>query len=295
MDQKNNKIIVTGAKENNLKNVSLEIPKYKFIVFTGLSGGGKSSLAFNTIYEEGRRRYIDSLNSYSRTFLGGTKKPNVEKIEGLSPSISIEQKTIHNNPRSTVGTVTEIYDYLRLLYARVGKSFCPNHNIEITSQTTKDILNTLYKQKNGSKLIIYAPLIENEKGTRANLLERLKVEGYIRVKVDNKIYMLQDKIELDKNTRHNIDLIIDRVELVEEKYNRIAEAINIATDKAKGIVKIENLENNEILTFSKLHACIYKDFSIPKIETRLFSFNAPYGMCENCKGLGIEFKVTLML
>ncbi|WP_322960299.1 excinuclease ABC subunit UvrA [Mycoplasmopsis cynos] len=290
MDQKNNKIIVTGAKENNLKNVSLEIPKYKFIVFTGLSGSGKSSLAFNTIYEEGRRRYIDSLNSYSRTFLGGTKKPNVEKIEGLSPSISIEQKTIHNNPRSTVGTVTEIYDYLRLLYARVGKSFCPNHNIEITSQTTKDILNTLYKQKNGSKLIIYAPLIENEKGTHANLLERLKVEGYIRVKVDNKIYMLQDKIELDKNTRHNIDLIIDRVELVEEKYNRIAEAINIATDKAKGIVKIENLENNEILTFSKLHACIYKDFSIPKIETRLFSFNAPYGMCENCKGLGIEFK-----
>ncbi|WP_117275748.1 excinuclease ABC subunit UvrA [Mycoplasmopsis edwardii] len=290
MKAKNDKIIVTGAKENNLQNVSLEIPKNKLVVFTGLSGSGKSSLAFNTIYEEGRRRYVDSLSSYSRTFLGGTKKPNVEKIEGLSPSISIEQKTIHNNPRSTVGTVTEIYDYLRLLYARIGKSFCPNHNIEITSQTTKDILKAIYKYPEDTRLVIYAPVVDNEKGTHANLLERLKVEGYVRAKIDGKVYQLQDEINLDKNQRHDIHLIIDRVKLNEENYNRISEAINIATEKAGGVVKIENFETNEVYTFSKLHACIYKDFSIPKIETRMFSFNAPYGMCENCKGLGIEFK-----
>ncbi|AKF41431.1 excinuclease ABC subunit A [Mycoplasmopsis canis UF31] len=290
MNKNNNKIIITGAKENNLKNVSLEVPKNKLVVFTGLSGSGKSSLAFNTIYEEGRRRYVDSLSSYSRTFLGGTKKPNVEKIEGLSPSISIEQKTIHNNPRSTVGTVTEIYDYLRLLYARIGKSYCPRHNIEITSQTTKDILNLVYKNPENTQLIIYAPIVDNEKGTHANLLEKLKNEGYLRAKVDGEILSLKDKIDLDKNYKHTIDLVIDRVKVNEENYNRISEAINIATDKAGGIVKIENLDKKEVQTFSKLHACIYKDFSIPKIETRMFSFNAPYGMCDNCKGLGIEFK-----
>ncbi|ATO30575.1 excinuclease ABC subunit A [Mycoplasmopsis bovirhinis] len=292
MSQKNNKIIVTGAKENNLKNISLEIPKNKLVVFTGLSGSGKSSLAFNTIYEEGKRRYVDSLSSYSRTFLGGTKKPNVEKIEGLNPSISIEQKTVHNNPRSTVGTVTEIYDYFRLLYARIGKAFCPTHNLEITSQTTKDILNSIYKFPEGTKLIIYAPLVENEKGTHVNLLEKLKNEGYLRVKVNGEILSLKDKIILDKNYKHTIYLVIHRVSVKEDNYNQISEAINIATEKSGGLVKIENVDTKELLTFSKLHACIHKDFSIPKIDTRLFSFNAPFGMCENCKGLGFETKAS---
>ncbi|QNM93622.1 excinuclease ABC subunit UvrA [Mycoplasma sp. Pen4] len=287
---KENVLIIQGARENNLKNVDLVIPKNKLIVFTGISGSGKSSLAFNTIYEEGRRRYVDSLSSYARMFLGGTKKPDVDKIEGLSPSISIEQKTVHNNPRSTVGTVTEIYDYLRLLFARIGVPYCPNHNIAISSQTSKDILKTIFKLKDQSKLIIYSPLVDNEKGTHANLFEKLKNEGYMRVKVDGQIMMLEDKIELSKNHKHTIDLVIDRVPLKEENYNRIAEAIDIATEKSGGLLKVENVDTDEILTFSKLHSCIHKDFEMPKIETRLFSFNAPFGMCENCKGLGVEFK-----
>ncbi|WLP85384.1 excinuclease ABC subunit UvrA [Mycoplasma seminis] len=283
-------LIIKGARENNLKNIDLTIPKNQLIVFTGLSGSGKSSLAFNTIYEEGRRRYVDSLSSYARMFLGGTKKPDVDKIEGLSPSISIEQKTVHNNPRSTVGTVTEIYDYFRLLFARIGKVYCPNHNIEIASQTTKDILNSLYQLPENSKLVIYAPLVDSEKGAHANLLDKLKKEGYLRVKVDGEILLLEDKIQLNKNQKHSIDLQIDRVVLNEANYNRIAEDIDAATLYANGLVSVQNIETNEIFNFSKTHSCIYKDFNMPKIETRLFSFNAPYGMCESCKGLGVEFK-----
>ncbi|TNK84027.1 excinuclease ABC subunit UvrA [Mycoplasmopsis pullorum] len=283
-------IVVKGARENNLKNVSLTIPKNKLVVFTGLSGSGKSSLAFNTIYEEGRRRYVDSLSAYARMFLGGTTKPDVDSIDGLSPSISIEQKTIHNNPRSTVGTVTEIYDYFRLLFARVGKPYCPNHNIEISSQTSKDILNSIYENSENSKLIIYAPLVEQEKGTHKNLLEKLKRDGYIRAKIDGNIFLLEDKIELSKNIKHDIDLIIDRIVLNEENYNRIAEAVDIASDLSGGMVKIENLDTKETNVYSKSHSCIYKDFEMPKIETRLFSFNSPFGMCQHCKGLGVEIK-----
>ncbi|QCZ36900.1 excinuclease ABC subunit UvrA [Mycoplasma nasistruthionis] len=286
----NDKLIVQGARENNLKNVNLELPKNKLIVFTGLSGSGKSSLAFNTIYEEGRRRYVDSLSSYARMFLGGTKKPNVDKIEGLSPSISIEQKTVHNNPRSTVGTVTEIYDYLRLLFARVGKAFCPTHKIEITSQTNKDILNKLYELPEQTRLIIYAPLVENEKGTHANLLEKLKKEGYSRVRIDGDFYSLDDTITLEKNYKHNIDLVINRIVLNENNYNLIAESIDVAAEKANGMIKVQNVDTDTELLFSKTQGCIYKDFYMPKIETNLFSFNAPNGMCSNCKGLGVEFK-----
>lgn len=283
-------IVIKGARENNLKNVSLVLPKNKLIVFTGLSGSGKSSLAFNTIYEEGRRRYVDSLSSYARMFLGGTKKPDVESIEGLSPSISIEQKTTSNNPRSTVGTVTEIYDYFRLLFARIGKAFCPNHNIEITSQTSKDILEEIYKYPEGTRIIIYAPLVDQEKGTHQNLLEKLRQEGFLRVNIDGQVMLLEDKIELNKNQKHTIDLIIERVALSESKQSQIAQSIDFATERANGLVKVENTQTGEVKTFSKNHACIYKDFNIGKIETRLFSFNAPYGMCANCKGLGVEFK-----
>ncbi|WP_324672637.1 excinuclease ABC subunit UvrA [Mycoplasma sp. 888] len=287
---KENLLIIQGARENNLKNIDLTLPKNKLIVFTGLSGSGKSSLAFNTIYEEGRRRYVDSLSSYARMFLGGTKKPDVDKIEGLSPSISIEQKTVHNNPRSTVGTVTEIYDYFRLLFARIGKPYCPTHNIEISTQTTKDILNSIYEQEPNSRLVILAPLVDGEKGTHQNLFERLKKEGFLRVKINGMYMMLDEPIELNKNNKHTIELVIDRVRLTEENYNRISQALEIATEYADGLIKIENVDLDKTFIFSKTYSCIYKDFNMPKIETRLFSFNAPYGMCDNCKGLGLEFK-----
>lgn len=289
MSNYNDFLVIKGAKENNLKNIDLTIPKNKLVVFTGLSGSGKSSLAFNTIYEEGRRRYVDSLSSYARQFLGGTSKPLVDSIEGLSPSISIEQKTIHNNPRSTVGTITEIYDYFRLLMARIGIPYCPNHNIPIKTQTNKDIINSIYKNDINSKIIIYASVIENEKGTFVNLLDKLRQEGFIRVKIDQQIYTLDDKIELDKNKKHNIDIIIDRLILNEENYNRLAEAIDIAIDYGKGMVKVEVIDKN-ITSYSKQHSCIYKDFDMPKIDTKLFSFNSPYGMCQNCKGLGVDLK-----
>ncbi|TDV24094.1 excinuclease ABC subunit A [Mycoplasmopsis mustelae] len=291
---KDDVLVIKGARENNLKNVNLTIPKNKLVVFTGLSGSGKSSLAFNTIYEEGRRRYVDSLSSYSRMFLGGTKKPDVDKIEGLSPAISIEQKTVHNNPRSTVGTVTELYDYFRLLFARIGESYCPNHNIKIASQTTKDILQQIYQSAIDAKIAIYAPLIEGEKGTHQNLLEKLKNEGFLRVKIDGDSYLLEDEISLNKNSKHNIDLVILRSILVNEaNYNEISSALNVATEKSGGLVKIEFLQTQETKIYSKLYSCIYKDFSISKIEPRMFSFNAPYGMCDNCKGLGLEFKADV--
>ncbi|MCE6091119.1 excinuclease ABC subunit UvrA [Mycoplasmopsis agalactiae] len=282
-------IIIHGAKENNLKNIDLTIPKNKLIVFTGLSGSGKSSLAFNTIYEEGRRRYVDSLSNYARLFLGGTNKPNVDSIEGLSPSISIEQKTTHNNPRSTVGTVTEIYDYFRLLFARIGKPYCPNHKIPITTQTNNDILKSIYEFPNQTRLYILSPIVDGEKGTHANLFEKLKKEGFLRVQVDGQIYSLDDEIKLEKNIKHYIDIVVDRVVLNEENQNRISEAISVALDYSKGLLKVETTEG-EVKKFSKLHSCIYKDFDMPKIDTKLFSFNAPFGSCELCKGLGVNLR-----
>ncbi|EIN15354.1 UvrABC system protein A [Mycoplasmopsis agalactiae 14628] len=282
-------IIIHGAKENNLKNIDLTIPKNKLIVFTGLSGSGKSSLAFNTIYEEGRRRYVDSLSNYARLFLGGTNKPNVDSIEGLSPSISIEQKTTHNNPRSTVGTVTEIYDYFRLLFARIGKPYCPNHKIPITTQTNNDILKSIYEFPDQTRLYILSPIVDGEKGTHANLFEKLKKEGFLRVQVDGQIYSLDDEIKLEKNIKHYIDIVVDRVVLNEENQNRISEAISVALDYSKGLLKVETTEG-EVKKFSKLHSCIYKDFDMPKIDTKLFSFNAPFGSCELCKGLGVNLR-----
>ncbi|UUD34973.1 excinuclease ABC subunit UvrA [Mycoplasmopsis caviae] len=282
-------IIIKGAREHNLKNVSLTLPKNKLIVFTGLSGSGKSSLAFNTIYEEGRRKYVDSLSNYARLFLGGTSKPDVDSIEGLSPSISIEQKTTHNNPRSTVGTVTEIYDFFRLLFARIGKPYCPNHNIEITSQTNKDIIDSIFELPESSKLYILSPVVDGEKGTWVALLEKLKKEGFLRVKVDGEIRNLDEEIKLEKNIRHTIDILVDRVVLSEENRIRISEAISVALEYSKGLVKVETTDGL-IKSYSKLHSCIYKDFEMPKIETKLFSFNSPYGMCQNCKGLGVDLK-----
>ncbi|TPR53692.1 excinuclease ABC subunit UvrA [Metamycoplasma neophronis] len=282
----NDKIIIKGAKENNLKNIDLTIPRNKFVVFSGLSGSGKSSLAFNTIYEEGRRRYVDSLSNYAKQFLGGTKKPDVESIEGLSPAISIEQKTVHNNPRSIVGTVTEIYDYLRLLYARIGKPYCPNHKIEITAQKTRDILNNVYKYPTDEKIYILSPIVVNEKGSHQALLARLKRDGYIRVKINDEIHPLDTPINLDKNKRWTIELVIDRFTLSEEIRPRVAEAIDVAIKESGGLVTIEAV-NKEKATYSIYHSCEHGDFDMPKIEPRLFSFNSPNGMCPECRGLGV--------
>ncbi|MBN0919674.1 excinuclease ABC subunit UvrA [[Mycoplasma] gypis] len=289
----NEKIIVKGAKENNLKNVDLEIPKNKLVVFTGLSGSGKSSLAFNTIYEEGKRRYVDSLSSYARQFLGNSKRPNVDSIEGLSPSISIEQKTTHNNPRSIVGTVTEIYDYLRLLYARIGRAYCPKHKTEIKAQKHKDIINAIFKYPEGTKLYILSPVVQGEKGTHQTLLSKLKKDGFVRVKINDDIFSLDEEIKLDKNKRWNIDIVIDRLSLKEELRNRVSEAVEIALEYSKGLINIHDVDGGNTEQFSIYHACEQGDFDMPKIEPKLFSFNSPYGMCDECKGLGLKLSTDI--
>jgi excinuclease ABC subunit A len=291
---KKNFIIVKGAKENNLKNIDVIIPKNKLVVFTGLSGSGKSSLAFNTIYEEGRRRYIDSLSSYARQFLGGTKKPDVDSIEGLSPAISIEQKTTHNNPRSTVGTITEIYDYLRLLFARLGKPYCPKHDIEISAQTLKDILDSIMMHEEGSKMVILSPILTGAKGENQKLIDTLRREGFLRIKVNDVFYNLDEEISLPKNKKYDLEIVVDRIVLSEETKDRVSEAIVVALEYSKGLVNVEVVDKPKE-KYSQLYSCINKDFEMPKIEPKLFSFNSPYGMCESCKGIGLMLRPDIDL
>ena len=288
------KIIIKGARENNLKNINIELPKNKLIVMTGVSGSGKSSLAFDTIYEEGRRRYIESLSSYARQFLGGSEKPNVDSIEGLSPSISIDQKTTHNNPRSTVGTVTEIYDYLRLLFARIGVPYCPTHKKPIKSQSIEEMTNQIMNLEEGTKIRVLAPVIYNEKGTFKDLFAKLLKEGYARVKVDNEEYNLEEEITLEKNKKHVIEVIIDRLIMKEGIRSRLYESIETASKLANGKVVIDVIGGNQII-MSEKYACPDCDFSIPELEPRLFSFNAPYGACHNCNGLGVKFRLDVDL
>ena len=286
------KISVKGARENNLKNVNIELPKNKLIVMTGVSGSGKSSLAFDTIYAEGQRRYVESLSAYARQFLGGSEKPDVDSIEGLSPAISIDQKTTNNNPRSTVGTVTEIYDYLRLIFARAGVPYCPNHNIPISSQSVEEMTNKILEYAEGTKIIIMAPVVHGEKGTQKDLLENLRKEGYIRVRVDDEMMDLSDDITLDKNKKHKIDVIIDRLIIKEGIRSRLFEAIESATKLAEGKVIVDVLgENKKEIVLSESFACPYCEFSLPELEPRIFSFNAPYGACPDCKGLGIKLQI----
>ena len=286
------KIIVKGARENNLKNIDIELPKNKLIVMTGLSGSGKSSLAFDTIYAEGQRRYVESLSSYARQFLGGSEKPDVDSIEGLSPAISIDQKTTSKNPRSTVGTVTEIYDYLRLLFSRAGTAYCPNHNIPITRQSAEEITNKILEYPLGTKLIIYAPVVHHEKGTHKELFDKLRKEGYVRVRVNGNIYDLSDDINLDKNKADDIDVVIDRIVIKEDIRSRLNEAIETSTKLADGKVVVELLgEEKKEIVFSENFACPYCEFSLPEIEPRLFSFNAPFGACPDCKGLGVKLQI----
>lgn len=283
-------IIIKGAKENNLKNINLEFPKNKLVVFTGVSGCGKSSLAFGTIFAEGQRRYIESLSSYARQFLGQAQKPDVESIDGLSPAISIDQKTTNHNPRSTVGTVTEIYDYLRLLYARVGVPYCPHCNKPISQVSIDQIVDKVLQKENGSKLTILAPIARGEKGTFAKQFESLKKSGYVRVEVDGSIYSLDEEIVLDKNIKHDIMVVLDRIVLKEGVNSRLTDSIETALKLGSGIVIVQCDEEREL--FSTNYACPYCGWTLEEVSPRLFSFNAPYGACPKCLGLGVYSDVS---
>lgn len=288
------KIIIKGARENNLKNVSLELPKNKLIVMTGVSGSGKSSLAFDTIYAEGQRRYVESLSAYARQFLGGESKPDVDSIEGLSPSISIDQKTTNNNPRSTVGTVTEIYDYLRLLFARIGTPYCPNHHEPISSQSVEEMTNRIMTYDEGTKLEVLAPVVHGEKGAHKELFDKLRKDGFTRVRVNGETKDLAEEIVLEKNKKDNIEVVVDRIVIHPEERSRLFEAIETSTKLADGKVLINVIGEKEIL-MSENYACPKCDFSLPELEPRIFSFNAPYGACPSCKGLGITKHISLDL
>ncbi len=287
-------IVVKGARENNLKNIDITLPKNKFIVMTGVSGSGKSSLAFDTIYAEGERRYIDSLSSYARQFLGVSDKPDVDSIEGLSPAISIDQKTTNNNPRSTVGTVTEIYDYLRLLYARVGTPICPNHKSEVKSQSIEEMTNQILKLEEGTKIRVLSPVVHGEKGTHKDLILKLQREGYVRVRIDGEEYEIESVPELSKTKKHFIDVVIDRLVMKSDSRSRLYEAIEVACKLSRGKCVIDVIGGSEIV-MSEQYACPLCDFSLPELEPRMFSFNAPYGSCPDCKGLGIKQKVDVDL
>ena len=284
-------IIIKGARENNLKNINITLPKNKLIVMTGVSGSGKSSLAFDTIYAEGQRRYVDSLSAYARQFLGGTTKPDVDSIEGLSPSISIDQKSTNNNPRSTVGTVTEIYDFLRLLYARIGIPYCPNHHKPITSQSIEEMTIQIMKLDEGTKIRILSPVVYGEKGTQKDLLDELRKEGFLRATIDNNEYDLSQDIVLQKNKKHFIEIIIDRLVIKENIRSRLYEAIELACKKANGKCVIDVVGGDKIV-MSEKYACPDCDFSLPELEPRMFSFNAPYGACPECNGLGVKMKIS---
>ena len=284
------KIIIKGARENNLKNIDIELPKDKLIVMTGVSGSGKSSLAFDTIYAEGQRRYVESLSAYARQFLGGTDKPDVDSIEGLSPSISIDQKTTNNNPRSTVGTITEIYDYFRLLFARIGVPYCPVHNKPISSQSIEEMTNQILDLELGTKIRVLSPVVHGEKGTHKDLIEDLKKDGYSRVRIDSVEYELSEEIELEKTKKHNIDVVIDRLIIKEDIRSRLYESIELSCKLSKGKCVIDVVGSEEII-MSEKYACPDCDFSLPELEPRLFSFNAPYGACPDCNGLGFKQKI----
>ena len=288
------KIVVKGARTNNLKNIDVTIPRDQLVVLTGLSGSGKSSLAFDTIYAEGQRRYVESLSAYARQFLGQMDKPDVDSIEGLSPAISIDQKTTSRNPRSTVGTVTEIYDYLRLLFARVGRPTCPIHHIEISSQTVEQMVDRILEYPERTKLQVLAPLVSGRKGMHTKILEDVKKQGYVRVRIDGEMYDLSEEISLDKNKKHSIEVIIDRIVVKEGIASRLADSLESALKLGEGKVMIDIIGGEELL-FSEHHACPHCGFSIEELEPRMFSFNSPFGACPECDGLGSKLEVDLDL
>ncbi len=297
-------IKVVGAKEHNLKNINIDIPKDKLVVVTGLSGSGKSSLIFDTVYAEGQRRYIESLSVYARQFLNMQDKPDVESIEGLSPAIAIDQKTTSRNPRSTVGTVTEIYDHMRLLYARIGIPYSPATNLPIVSQSPSQIVKKILELPNKTKLYILAPIIRGEKGEHKKELLSIKKQGFQRVKIDGKVYEFKNLPHIDKNKKHDIEVVVDRIVTSDELGNRVADSVETALKISQGLLFIEiyklpedvkgfkhdgkNIKNGDILVFSEKFCCPESGFAISEIEPRLFSFNSPYGACKSCDGLGTE-------
>lgn len=287
----NDKIVIRGARENNLKNVDLDLPKNKLIVMTGVSGSGKSSLAFDTIYAEGQRRFVESLSSYARQFLGGSDKPDVDSIDGLSPAIAIDQKTTNNNPRSTVGTVTEIYDYLKLLYARIGIPYCPIHHEAITHQSIEEMTNKVMNMEMGTKLEIMAPVVKDEKGMHQSVLDDLRKDGFTRIRLNGEMRSLDEEIVLEKNIKDTIEVVVDRIVLAEEERSRIFEAIETSTKLADGMVLIRVIGGEEML-WSEKFACVKCNYSIPDLEPRMFSFNAPFGACPECKGLGFKTAIS---
>jgi excinuclease ABC subunit A len=293
------KIVVVGARENNLKNITVEIPRDKLVVVTGLSGSGKSSLAFDTIYAEGQRRYVESLSAYARQFLGQMDKPDVDHIEGLSPAISIDQKSASRNPRSTVGTVTEIYDYLRLLYARVGTPFCPNGHGAIERQSTDQVVDAAKALPEGTKLQILAPIIRGRKGEYKSVLQDINKSGYVRVRVDGEMYEVTDDIPMDRYKQHTIEVVVDRIVVKEGIERRLSDSVEAALKMGKGLVTLSYEGEAGAVTelnFSENYACAECGFSLPELEPRMFSFNSPYGACPDCTGLGTktEFDIDLV-
>ena len=282
------KIVIKGAREHNLKNINLEIPKNKLVVITGVSGSGKSTLAFDTIYSEGQRKYVESLSAYARQFLQMMKKPEVNSIEGLSPAISIEQKTIQKNPRSTVGTVTEIYDYLRVLFARVGIPYSPKTGLPIKSQTVSEICDLIINKNLNNKVYILSPIVRDRKGEYKKEIEEIKKKGFQRIKIDKIVYDIDEVPKLKKNFKHNIDVLIDRLVIKKNIQQRLSESIEVAITLSDGLLYLENLDKKQITTFSSKFACPVSGFSIEELEPRLFSFNAPQGACNECDGLGVE-------
>ena len=286
-----NKIIIKGAKEHNLKNINLEIPRDKLVVITGLSGSGKSSLAFDTLYAEGQRRYVESLSSYARQFLGLMEKPNVESIEGLSPAISIDQKTTSKNPRSTVGTVTEIYDYIRLLYARIGVPYCPNCHTKIEKQSIDQIIDNIMSLEEGTKIQVLAPVVRGRKGEFVKQLEGYQKDGFVRIRVDGKIYQLgEDEIKIDKNKKHEIELVVDRLVIKEDIVSRLTESVETALKHAENMVLID-VQGKKPVLYSCNYACPTCGFSFPELSPRMFSFNNPFGACPTCMGIGYLMKI----
>ena len=285
-------IDIKGARENNLKNIDVRIPRDKLVVITGLSGSGKSSLAFDTIYAEGQRRYMESLNSYARMFLGSMDKPDVDQITGLSPAISIDQKSTSRNPRSTVATVTEIYDYLRLLFARVGVPHCPVCGKDVTRRTPQDIVDAVMKIDEGKRLVLLAPIAKAKKGEFAHISEEYSRQGFARARVDGVIYSLDEFPSLEKNIKHDIEIVVDRLVIGPEIRARVAQSVEQALNMTDGVLEILDVETDELKLFSQRYACPdHPDEHIPELEPRLFSFNAPQGACETCSGLGTRMEI----
>ena len=289
------KIYIKGARENNLKNVDVEIPRDKLVVVTGLSGSGKSSLAFDTIYAEGQRRYVESLSSYARMFLGQMEKPDVDYIDGLSPAISIDQKTTSKNPRSTVGTVTEIYDYLRLLWARVGTPHCPVCGKEIRQQTIDQIIDQIMDLPEGSRIQVLSPVVRARKGEYAKVFEDARKSGYVRARVDNILYELTEEIKLDKNKKHSIEIVVDRLVVRPDVRQRLTDSVETASNLAGGLVTVNVLAEERDILFSQNYACEDCGVSIEELTPRMFSFNNPFGACPTCTGLGVQLKVDVSL